>query len=152
MRTEPVKLYDIDDVVNSAIKNARPFLERGIEPMLNLNLKINNLTLDNIVCKINYKDSTIMFDGEQIAEKLGYDDVLEALDDVVSEYNKADEIMDYFDNGEPIEVTFVNKMGLYELVLHSDNKEAIPFDKWCNLVLNMPLDVYMEHESEDEDD
>ena len=93
-----------------------------------------------------------MFDGEQIAEKLGYDDVLEALDDVVSEYNKADEIMDYLDNGEPIEVTFVNKMGLYELVLHSDNKEAIPFDKRCNLVLNIPIDVYMEYESEDEDD
>lgn len=51
MRTAPVKLYDIDDVVNSAIKNARPFLERGIEPMLNLNLKINNLTLDLDECE-----------------------------------------------------------------------------------------------------
>lgn len=149
MRTAPVKLYDIDDVVNSAIKNARPFLERGIEPMLNLNLKINNLTLDNIVCKINYEDGTIMFDGEQIAEKLGCDDVLEALDDVVSEYNKADEIMDYFDNGEPIEVTFVNKMGLYELLFCSDNDKAVKYRRIGEALFHIGVNLTGEYEKED---
>lgn len=131
MKNETASLYSLDSVVET-MWNESPFLRLGIiTPFCaKLTFKVSDIMFKDVFCIIKDK-KTIIFQGWIIAETLGYDDVQDALDNVVSNKNKTEETLQEDEEAgiETIKDTFINKMGLLQLILNSNNEKAVYFRK-----------------------